>query len=69
MPLAPADRAYVLRTAADMLVHRDRERLLAILAERIAAGDYPDEHERDLDRIAHALARAVAEQLGGDEPP
>jgi hypothetical protein len=37
--------------------------VLQILADRLAAGDYPDDQERDLDEIAYALARAVDEHL------
>jgi len=63
MPLTPQEREQVLTTALELLRHRRRDRLLQILADRLAAGDYPDERERDLDEIAHALARAVDEQL------
>lgn len=64
MPLSAAHREYVIATAVDLLRHRQRERVIAILAERLAHGDYPDPVEADLDRIALAIARAVDEQLG-----
>ena len=63
MPLTPQEREQVLATALELLRHKQRDRLLQILADRLAAGDYPDDRERDLDEIACALARAVDEQL------
>ena len=66
MGLTREQRERVIEKAVDLLRHRRRDRLLAILEERIARGDYPEgqEEERDLDRIARAIARAVDEQLG-----
>ena len=63
MPLTLQEREQVLSTALELLRHKRRDRLLQILADRLAAGDYPDDRERDLDEIAYALARAVDEQL------
>ncbi len=69
VPLTRDQRERVIQKAVDLLRHRRRDRLLAILEERIARGDYPpdQEEERDLDRVARAIARAVDEQLGRDE--
>jgi hypothetical protein len=69
VPLTRDQRERVIEKAVDILRHRRRDRLLAILEERLARGDYPadQEEERDLDRIAWAIARAVDEQLGTDQ--
>ena len=64
MPLSSADREHVVETVLDLLRHRDRKRLLKILEQRLADGDYPDAGEQELDRIACALARAIDAQLG-----
>ena len=63
MPLTLQEREQVLSTALELLRHKRRDRVLQILADRLAAGDYPDDQERDLDEIAYALARAVDEHL------
>jgi len=64
MDLSDADREYVVTTVVDLLRHHKRERLLRILERRLELGDYPDAHEADLDRIAHAVARVIDEKLG-----
>jgi hypothetical protein len=66
VPLSDADRATVVDAAVDLLRHRDRRRLMKILEDRIRQGDYPGEHEQDLDRVALALARAIDAQLGDE---
>jgi len=63
MALDPADREYVVSSVVDVLRHRRRDRLLRILKDRLARGDYDSEKERDLDRIVLSLAQAVDEQL------
>jgi hypothetical protein len=63
MALDEDDRQYVLDAAVDILRHRQRARLLAILRDRLEAGDYPDERERRLDEIVLALACAIDEKL------
>jgi len=64
MPLDAEDREYVISTALDLLRHRKRRRLVQLLGERLARGDYTDPREQDLDRIAHALAEAVDREFG-----
>ena len=67
MPLNAEDREYVISTVVDLLRHRNRQRLLRILEQRLRRGDYPDAHEEDLDRVAHALAQTIDDGLqGGD---
>lgn len=68
MPLSPAQREYVITTAVDLLRHPRRERLIQILEQRLEHGDYSDEEERDLDRMAHALASAIDRQLAREDP-
>ena len=63
MSLTPEEREVVIETAVQILKHRKRERLAAILAQRIENGDYPCDEERQLDQIALAIARAVEEEL------
>ena len=65
VPLSDADRATVIDTAADLIRSHEYRRLLAILQERVERGDYPDPHERELDRVACAIARAIDEQRDG----
>lgn len=68
MALSPKDRAYVVEAAVDLLRHKQRDRLLVILEERIASGEYESEHERDLDEIAHSVARAIDDELATVDP-
>ena len=63
MPLSDDEREYVIATAVEILRHHKRDRLLEILADRLAAGDYPDDDERDLDHIAHTIASTIHAQL------
>jgi len=63
MTLDQDDREYVLGAAVDILKHRQRARLLAILRDRLEAGDYADERERRLDEIVLAIACAIDEKL------
>lgn len=67
--LSREQRQYVIAAAVDLLRHRNRERVLRILEERLAQGDYPEgqEEEQDLDRIALAIARTIDEKLGDQE--
>ena len=67
MALTDQQRECVIRSAVQILKHRKRDRLLEILAQRLANDDYEDEAERELDRIAHALACAVKDELAGGE--
>lgn len=53
----------VIEAAVQLLKHSKRERLIAILAQRVKDGDYPCDEERRLDEIALAIARAVEEEL------
>jgi hypothetical protein len=66
--LSNDQRRYVIESAVDLLRHHRRGRVLEILEQRIAREDYPQglEEERDLDRIALAIARAVERELGED---
>jgi hypothetical protein len=68
VPLTDKQREYVINTAVDLLRHHRCARLLEILGKRISEGDYPEglEGERDLDRVAHAIARAMERELGGE---
>ena len=68
MSLSPDDRTYVVETAVDLLRRKERHRLLAILEERIARGEYDDEHDRDLDEVAWSLARAIDDELTAEDP-
>jgi hypothetical protein len=63
MPLGPEEREYVLRAAVDILRHSKREKLLAILGNRLEAGDYPEQRERELDEVVLAIASAINEKL------
>ena len=63
MPLDEREREAVVRATVDILRHKRRDRLLAILEERLDRGDYDDEAERSLDEIVLALASAIDERL------
>ena len=68
MPLTAPQREHVISTALEILRHPHRERLLGILEDRLAHGDYPDADEQSLDEIAYAVARAVGDELGEPTP-
>ncbi|MFW5739331.1 MAG: hypothetical protein ACOC1F_03080 [Myxococcota bacterium] len=65
MPLSVEQREHVLQTTVEILRHPRRDKLLRIVQDRIENDDYPDEGERELDRVIFALARALDEDLGG----
>ncbi len=67
MALSSSDREYVINQAVDLLRHKKRSKLLQILSERLAQGDYPDGKEQDLDEIVRALCAAIGERLDGRE--
>lgn len=66
--LSKEQRQYVIATAVDLLRHRSRKRVLQVLEQRLAEGDYPEaeNEEQDLDRIALAIARTIDEKLDPD---
>jgi hypothetical protein len=64
MALRPDEREHVISTAVDLLRHKRRDKLMALLEERIDRGDYPPgSSEEKLDRIALTIARTIDEQL------
>ncbi|MBW2524401.1 MAG: hypothetical protein JRI23_09510 [Deltaproteobacteria bacterium] len=66
MALSAEEREYIVRTAVDLLRHRSPERVLTILADRLAQDDYDSPAERELDEVALAIARAIHREL--EEP-
>ncbi len=64
MALSKDDRTYVVQTASELLRSQHRKRLLRILENRLRETDgYPDEHERELDRVVLAVATVVDDEL------
>ncbi len=65
MPLSVEEREQVIREAVEILRDRRSAKLVTILEERLARGDYPDPDEASLDAVTAAIVRAVSEQLDG----
>jgi hypothetical protein len=63
MALDTNEREQVISTAVDLLRHPKRERLMKLLEERIERGDYPDDAELRLDRLALTIARTIDAEL------
>jgi hypothetical protein len=66
MPLTSEQREYILSTAVEILRHPKRDKLLRIVEDRIRRDDYPDDHERELDRVVFALSQTISVELLAD---